>query len=165
MNSAQQKTCNLIERCLINSKAFRQIEPGMYVVKQGSCFVMVNVLPWELQRAVVRCVAQLVQGVQMTPELAQQLLELNAVLRFGAFAYVPEGQLILLQHSILGGETLDEDELVSTLKSLALIADEWDDRIAERFGGSRMQDLLQESALARILRTDPEAVAAFTAIN
>jgi len=157
MNQAEKRTCDRIETALSDNKAFRKIEDKMYVVKQGSSYVMVNVVPWGDERAIVRCVAQLVKGVRMEPALSIQLLSLNSVLRFGAFAYVSEGDLVLFLHSILGGETLDPEELVATIRDVALIADDWDDKIIERFGGQRMQDLLEESAMARILGSEPDA--------
>lgn len=158
MNTAEQQSCALIEETLGTSKAFRKIEDRMYVVKQGSTYVMILVVPWGNERAIVRCVSQLVKGVRMTSQLALHLLELNAVLRFGAFAYVEADDLVLFLHSILGGGTLAADELVATIRDVALIADEWDDKIIERFGGQRMQDLLQESALARISSWPPHVV-------
>jgi hypothetical protein len=118
---------------------------------------MINVVPWGEERALVRCVAQLVKGVRMDSALALQLLSLNAVLRFGAFAYVQEGSLVLFLHSILGGNTLDGDELIGTVRDVALIADDWDDKIMNHFGGQRMKDLLEESALARILSEEPDS--------
>lgn len=156
MNAAQKQSCELIETTLSNSKAYRKIENGMYVVKQGSTYVMISVVPWGEDRAIVRCVSQLVKGVSMVPDLATYLLRLNGVFRFGAFAYVRDGDLILFLHSILGGKTLDKDELVATIRDVALTADEWDDRIIERFGGQSMQDLLEEQTIARTFAADPE---------
>src|SRR5512145_819100 len=114
MNAAEKTTCEIIENTLGQNRAYRKIEDKMYVVKQGSSYVMISVVPWGEDRALVRCVAQLVKGVGMDSGLAEQLLSLNAVLRFGAFAYVKEGALVLFLHSILGGETLDDAELVAT---------------------------------------------------
>jgi len=71
-----------------DSPAYRKIEDGLYCIKQGSTLVMISVHPWG-NRAVVRLAAQLVKGVSMEVPLALELLETNALLRFGAFAYVP----------------------------------------------------------------------------
>ena len=157
MNAAEKKTAEIIESTLSGNKAYRKVEDALYVVKQGSSFVMINIVPWGEDRAIVRCVAQLVKGVSMTGGLALQLLQLNSRLRFGAFAYVKEDNLVLFLHSILGGNTLDSEELVATIRDVALIADDWDDKIIERFGGQRMQDLLEETAMARILASEPDA--------
>ncbi len=78
MNPAEVSTCLLIERTLAQSPAFRQIDPRLYIVKQGSCFVMINVLPWGGDRAVVRCVAQLVKGVNLAPQLASTAFMLDS---------------------------------------------------------------------------------------
>jgi hypothetical protein len=157
MNAAEKKTAEIIESTLSGNKAYRKVEDALYVVKQGSSFVMINIVPWGEDRAIVRCVAQLVKGVSMTGGLALQLLQLNSRLRFGAFAYVKEDNLVLFLHSILGGNTLDSEELVATIRDVALIADDWDDKIIERFGGQRMQDLLEETALAKIISSEPDA--------
>lgn len=159
MNPAEKRTCDLIEETLGGNKAYRKVEDKLYVVKQGSSYVMINVVPWGEDRAIVRCVAQLVKGVRMSQSLAIQLLHLNSILRFGAFAFVKEGDLVLFLHSILGGNTLDPEELLATIRDVALIADDWDDKIIERFGGQRMQDLLEETALAAVLSSEPDGFA------
>ncbi len=147
MNAAAKASCQLIERALQKSPAYKKIDGGLYVVKQGSSIVMINVLPWGTDRAVVRVAAQLVKGVTMEVPLALRLLEMNALLRFGAFAYVPTGDVIIFCHTILGGKTMDREELLATIKDVAIIADEYDDRIAARYGGQTMQDLMEESVV------------------
>jgi hypothetical protein len=144
-----------IEKALGKSPAFRKVEDNLYVVKQGSSYVMISVVPTgpkshHNDRAVVRVVAQVVSGVRPEASLFRQLLILNSKLRFGAFAYLPEGDVVLFAHSILGGESMDEKELIATVHDVALVADEYDDRIVARYGGARMQDIIEESALAHI---------------
>src|ERR1043165_9112069 len=154
MNDAAKASCQTIEKALQKSSAFRKVDEGLYVVKQGSSLVMINVLAWNPDRAVVRCVAQLVKGVTMEVPLALQLLEMNALLRFGAFAYVPAGDVIIFSHTLLGGATLRAEELNTTIRDVAIIADEYDDRIAARYGGQTMQELLEESVIDHF-RTAP----------
>jgi hypothetical protein len=156
MNPAEVATALVVEETLGNRGTYRKVDDRLYVIKQGSSYVMINIVPWEEDRALLRCVAQLVKGVKMGGELAQQLLQLNAQLRFGAFAYDPVDELILFIHSILGGPTLDKDELLATLTDVALIADEYDDRIIKKYGGQTMRELLEEAALERLLDADPE---------
>ena len=43
--------------------------------------------------------------------------------------------------------TLDSEELNTTIRDVAIIADEYDDRIAARYGGQTMQELLEESVI------------------
>jgi hypothetical protein len=154
MNAAAKTSCQTIEKALKKSSAYRKIDDGLYVVKQGSSLVMISVLPWNPDRAVVRCVAQLVKGVTMEVPLAMQLLEMNALLRFGAFAYVPAGEVIVFSHTLLGGPDMSVEELTTTVRDVAIIADDYDDRIAARYGGQTMQELLEESVVEH-LRTAP----------
>src|ERR1044071_3779479 len=124
MNAAVKTSCQTIEKALGKSSAFRKIDDGLYVVKQGSTLVMINVLPWKQttgpDRAVVRCVAQLVKGVTMEVPLAMPLLEMNAPLLFGAFPYVPAGDVIVFSHTLLGGATLVDAELTATVRDVAI---------------------------------------------
>ena len=156
MNPAEVATALLIERTLQDSPAFRKIDDSLYVIKQGSAYVMIAVVPWGDNRAMVRCTAQLVKGVDVDGPLAKQLLELNGHLRFGAFAWDPANETVLFTHTILGGTTLDPEELVATLHDVALIADEYDDKLMDKYGGQRMLDLLEEAALERIMEKHPE---------
>lgn len=157
MNPAEVATALVIEKTLQDSPAYRKVDDRLYVVKQGSAYVMINVVPWSEDKAMVRCVAQLVKGARLDADLAMQLMKLNAHLRFGAFALDTTDNLVLFIHAILGGTTLDPDELLATLSDVALIADEYDDKIVAKYGGQRMRDILEEAALERILATDPDA--------
>jgi hypothetical protein len=145
VEAASQK----IERMLRGSPAYRKVEDGLYAVKQGSSMIMIKVHTWK-DRALVRLVAQLVKGVTMECMLAVELLQLNAVLRFGAFAFVPEGQAIILCHTLLDRDLGDRDEFTETIRDFAFVADEYDDRIAARYGGQTMEDLMEESVIARM---------------
>ena len=158
MNRAEQITAQRIETALTNNPACKKLDERVFVVKQGSTFVMLTVMPVDADRAQVRCIAQLVKGVNMTPDLALELLTLNARLRFGAFAYAEGARLVLLTHSLLGGDTLDPEELQATLGDLARVADEYDDYIIERHGGQRMADLLEASQIGQLFR-DPQSSA------
>lgn len=156
MNPAEVATALLIERTLQDSPAYRKVDDSLYLIKQGSAYVMISVVAWGDNRAMVRCTAQLVKGVNVDGPLAKQLLELNRHLRFGAFAWDPSEQTILFSHTILGGTTLDSEELVATLRDVALIADEYDDKLMKKYGGQRMADLIEEAAMERIMEKDPD---------
>jgi hypothetical protein len=153
--NAVATSCAAIEKALGKSPAFRKVEDRLYVVKQGSSYVMISVVASgpkskENERALVRVMAQVVAGVTPEPSLFRQLLILNGQLRFGAFAYVPDGHLVMFGHSILGGDSMDVKELVATVHDVALVADEYDDRIVARYGGARMQDVIEEKAMAHL---------------
>ncbi len=148
-------SCALVEKTLGKSPAFRKIEDRLYVVKQGSTYVMITVVatgqkPHPNDRAIVRVVSQVVSDVRPDPSLFRQLLILNGQMRFGAWAFAPEGNLVLFCHSILGGADMDPHELVATVRDVALVADEYDDRIVARYGGARMQDVVEQSAMQHL---------------
>ena len=63
---------------------------------------------------------------------------------------------MLFVHSILGGATLDRDELTATLRDVALIADEYDDKLVKKYGGQRMLDLLEEAAIGNLMAKHPK---------
>src|SRR3954466_4283951 len=150
--SAVQEARRSIERMLGDSPAYRKIEDGLYCIKQGSTLVMISVHPWG-NRAVVRLAAQLVKGGSMEVPLALHLLETNALLRFGAFPYVPAGEVIIFAHTLLDRDLGDREEFLQTIRDFALVADDYDDRIAAQYGGQTMQDLLEESGLHRLQGT------------
>src|SRR5687767_931924 len=153
-SAAVRGACQRVEQLLSGSPAYRKVEDGLYVIKQGSTLIMVSVHPWRQTHAVVRLVAQLVKGVSMEVPLALELLEINAVLRFGAFAYVPAGEVILFCHTMADRELSDEDEFMETIRDFALVADEYDDRISARYGGQTMQDLMEESVVDHVRSSD-----------
>lgn len=148
--TAVKVTVARIEETLAGSPAFTRVEPCFYVVRQGTAYVYIHVLPWEPDRALVRLVAQLARGVEMTPDLAIKLLGLNARLRFGAFGYVAQGACVVFGHTLLGGETLDAAEISTAVRDLSMLADDFDDMIVEEAGGQRMQDLIDASAAATL---------------
>lgn len=156
LNRAEIATALLIERTLQHSPAYRKVDESLYVSKQGSTYVMLNVVPWGANRAMVRCTAQLVKGIDVDGPLAIELLELNSDLRFGALSVDPDDHTVLFTHTIPGGHTLDSEELVATLREVALVADELDDKLMNKHGGQRMTDLFEEAAMERILERDPD---------
>lgn len=152
----------IIERVLGKSPAFQKVDESLYVVKQGSTYVMISVVPTGKgskhdDKAIVRVVAQVASGIRPEGSLFRQLLILNGKLRFGAFAFIAEGDVVIFHHSMLGGPTMDEKELIATVHDVALVADEYDDRIVARYGGSRMQDVVERSAMAHLFGVDEGA--------
>jgi hypothetical protein len=147
VNDAVRRSCNLLEEVLSHSPAFQRIDKTFFVVRQGSAYVYIMVVDWGSDRALVRFVAQLARGVDLSPDLAMKLLRLNARMRFGAFGFVRDASCVTFGHTLLGGEGLDAAEVMATLRDVALIADEYDDQIIEEAGGQTMQQLLEESAL------------------
>lgn len=153
MNDAAKKSCQVIETVLRGSKAYRKLGRALYVVRQGSAYVTVEVLSGKKGTAVVRFLSLLAHGVRLNRELSVALLTMNAQLRFGAFGWVESERAVVLTHSILGGQNLNPEEVMWTLRDVALLADEYDDKVVTAGGGLRMQDMIEDEALANITRT------------
>src|SRR5258706_12926745 len=92
--AAVRVTVARIEETLAGSPAFTRVEPRFYVVRQGTAYVYIHVLPWEPERALVRLVAQLAPGVEKTPGLALTLLRLDAPLPLRALRYLNPGSCV-----------------------------------------------------------------------
>ncbi|MGF1492665.1 MAG: CYTH domain-containing protein [Microcoleaceae cyanobacterium] len=105
----------------------------------GSAWVEVQVYPWGKKEAVINARSKVVSGAEITPELMMFLLQENAGLLFGAFSIDQNGD-ILFEHTIVGS-TCDREELDASVKAVLSTADEYDDRIIEKWGGKRALDV------------------------
>jgi hypothetical protein len=161
MNEAVKKSAAKIAETLKLAGNYRKIDNHLFVIRQGSAYVMISVAPWGEERALVRFVAQVVVGVRISGELALDLLRRNASLRFGAFAFFQKEQVIALTHTLLGGKTLDGDEILAAARDLALVADSIDEELMIAHGGRRMQDVIEEESIKSIaeeLDQEPDAI-------
>ena len=111
-----------------------------FYLKYGSTVVEISVKPYEEEDAVVEVLAYCVQGVDSTPELMQELLRLNTEIPIGAFSMVNND--VYYSHSFFA-RTLPADQLIASLNSVASIADLWDEKIIERYGGQTALDRLR----------------------
>ncbi len=106
--------------------------PG-FAIPYGSAVAFIRVLPWQ-DEAVVCTRSYVVSGVQHTPELMEFLLRANADFVFGAFGFDEDGD-VTFEHTILATE-MTPAALRDSVLAVLITADEYDDIIAERFGGS-----------------------------
>ena len=58
--------------------------------------------------------------------------------------------MIIFAHTLLDRDLGDREEFLRTIRDFALVADDYDDRIAARYGGQTMQDLLEESVIEHL---------------
>jgi hypothetical protein len=112
----------------------------VFEVSLGSTFAFVQVSPWNDHDAVINARAYVVSGANMSQELQLFLLRENDTMRFGSFG-VDESGDIIFQHAIVGS-TCDKNELKATVASVMTIADRYDDRIVEQWGGKRGLDYM-----------------------
>jgi hypothetical protein len=106
----------------------------------GSARVFVDVLPVLEDSTAVRASSPVLSDVELSDELALELLRLASERPFGSYSYVPSRREVWFQHAILGDD-LDRVELESAIEVVADTADGEDDALAQRFGGRRYADL------------------------
>jgi hypothetical protein len=88
----------------------------------------------------VRASSPVLSDVELSDDLALELMRLSAERPFGGYAYIPSRREVWFQHAILGDD-LDRVELESAIEVVAETADSHDDMLAGRFGGRRYADL------------------------
>ena len=110
--------------------------PG-FTLKRGSAEINVSVAPLE-DKAVVAVFSWVVTGATPSEELYKFLLTENSSFILGGFALDQQSNVIF-QHTIVA-ETVDKQELRASIQAVTAVADEYDDRIVERFGGQRAQE-------------------------
>ena len=117
-------------------------DDGHFYVTFGSTVLEVSVDPYGPEDAAVLISSYCVQGVTVENTLLRGLLELNHQLPFGAFSLV--GDDIFFSYALFGS-ALDRTNLLGALAAVATLADDYDDRIAERFGGQTALDRIRDT--------------------
>jgi len=102
----------------------------------------ISVEPYGPEEVVATVMAYCVQGVDVDEDLALGLLELNHTLPFGAFSLV--GSDIFFSYAIFG-RTLERSNLLNAIAAVATISDDYDDRIADKYGGERALDRIRDT--------------------
>jgi hypothetical protein len=109
-------------------------EPA-YFVGLGSIGVRVEVEPVGADDAVIAAYSWIAQGLRVTAELALDLVQRNAELRFGALSVDGEGAIIL--GDALFADGASEKVLARLVTVLAATAEALDAELRERFAGVR----------------------------
>ncbi|MES2766756.1 MAG: YbjN domain-containing protein [Bacteroidota bacterium] len=117
-----------------NFSDYIAFENGSYTISRGSTQVIVVVRPFTESETCIECMSQVVTGARIDGELTSFLLRKNAELHFGAFGLLFD-DTITFAHSITG-TNVDENELATTVNSVAIIADYYDDEIVKMAGGT-----------------------------
>jgi hypothetical protein len=122
--SAQQK----VERYM--NVLFHEYEivkiDDFYTFTFGSITVTVQVLPWHSDDCLVKVYSYLGdENTQVTAELRDELLRLNATIPFGGFGVTFEGQPVFSYS--LAGANLDLNEFEAAVQMVAKTADEYDE--------------------------------------
>jgi hypothetical protein len=121
---------------------FDDAEHCDFYLKYGSTVLEISIVPYEEDDAVVDILAFVVQNVEPTYELLQELLRLNSEVALGAFSLVDRD--VFFSHSILG-RRLRPEQLIASLEAVATIADEYDEQIVQKYGGVTALDSLRRA--------------------
>jgi len=121
-------------------------DDGDYALKLGSVEVFVSPVAAPNMLPVLRIFAITNVGVNLTPELGLFLSRVNFTLMFGRFALDTDHRAVWFSETLLG-EAFSDEELRFTVAMVAQTADEWDDRIAQMFGGAIRSALPEEQAV------------------
>lgn len=100
-----------------------------FVVRRGSATVNLTVKPLSDDDCIVQALAYVVQGVNVTPSLLENLMRQNVKYPFGAFGLMFDNT-ITFSHRIAGAH-LDKNELRTTIGTVGYVADEIDVEIRE----------------------------------
>jgi hypothetical protein len=117
-------------------------ENDHFYVRYGTTVLEISVEPYETEEAVVTIMSYCVQDVEVEEELLVGLLELNHQVSCGHFSLV--GTDIFFAHSLFG-RSLDARDLLRAITAVATLADDYDDRLVERYGGQTALERIQDT--------------------
>jgi len=120
-------------------------EDGLFWFKYGSTVVMVRLFENE-GHTFVRFLATLLTDVSFSPELLDQVLELNIEVLFGTFLVFKEDRTLAFSVTLLG-DKLDFEEFEMALNYVARVSDDYDDPLQAVAGGKRAEDILREEGI------------------
>ncbi len=139
-----------VQRLLIDQNGSVSIDrDGDFFIRQGSAVVYVRVMPWGDTSTLVKVWSILVTSVPLTPEVYRwvavegqcywfghaRVVENDPVAGEPVTGGVPAGR-IQFEHVLLG-DVLDADELEAAVRGVWSAADDLDDELVARFGGTR----------------------------
>ena len=130
-----------VQRMLTQTLGTVQVDKdGDFTFRHGSARVFIRVTEAFGDHTVVRITAYTNFGVPPSPELFHFVATSNAFV-FGQMTAVErdEGVTVIFGQTILG-DSLDPDELMTSVAAVASSADHLDDEIQQRFGGERFHE-------------------------
>ncbi len=142
MTSDFKGTAAVVRRAL--ERSFTGVDPGDAVWKgrvgpRGET-VLVDVEPFDEERAAVRIVSHVADAPELTPEVARAVLLENDALVLGRFRY--RDGAVVVEQSVLGGPTLHVQEVRISAWAVGWAAAAFRTRIEARLRGEPVGDAL-----------------------
>jgi hypothetical protein len=117
-------------------------------VREGSTIIHIISDKLPNGNEMVSFLSFVVSGARIDDTLLRKLLNLNVEFNFGAFGLSEDGT-ITYRYSIMGGSHMDEEEFHNALAMVAIIADEYDNKIISTHGGKTAIDKIQDDIRKR----------------
>lgn len=139
-----ETTFRQVEDCLPDffDDPYHDEENGHFYVRYGSTVLEIAVEAYGPKEAVVTIMSYCVQDVDLSEELMVTLLELNHAIPFGSFSMVDRN--VFFSHSLFGRD-LQPRGLLGAIAAVADLADDYDDRIVEQFGGQTALERIRDT--------------------
>jgi len=123
---------------------FVEFADSAFTLQEGSATISVTVRPWHEGDSAVECTSQLVTGATVTPELMKWMLQKNVELHFGALGLLFDDTIVYSQ--TVPGCDLSRKEFEATIRTVAAIADHYDNEIIAMAGGKTGAEAAEETA-------------------
>jgi hypothetical protein len=117
---------------------FVEFDDGYFTIQEGSATISIAVRPWHEDDTAVEFTSQLASGCNATPELMKWLLQKNVELHFGAMGLMFDDTVVYSQS--LPGCNMNREAFEATIRTVARIADHYDDEVIAMGGGERGGD-------------------------
>lgn len=96
-----------------------------YCFTFGTVNVNIRVIGWHTEDVLVEVYSYLAEDVNLTAEMAEELLRLNASMHFGSFG-ITFDRAVTYSYS-LAGANLDFNEFMAAVQTVATVADSYDE--------------------------------------
>ena len=113
---------------------FVEFADGTFTLQEGSANVSIIVRHWHEDDSAVEFTSQLVSGAKVDATVMKWLLQKNVELHFGALGLLFD-DTIVYSHTLPGCD-LSKKEFEATVRTVAAIADHYDDELLPMTGGT-----------------------------
>lgn len=125
--------------------SFQVLQDGNSSLSYGSTRVIITAHDLGTSgKTLVNIFAFVTYGVRVTDELYRYLMDVNKDVIFAKFFVVEDQKLVVCQETLLG-DRMDPEELAVSVAAVAQLANEYDDKIVQRFGGKTTEQFEREA--------------------
>jgi uncharacterized protein YjfI (DUF2170 family) len=97
----------------------------IYSFPFGTVSVNIRIIGWHSEDVLVEVYSYLAENINVTAEMAEELLRLNASMHFGSFGLTFD-RAVIYSYS-LAGANLDFNEFMAAVQTVATVADSYDE--------------------------------------